>query len=165
MLFAIPIQPSTLGMLLAVSAITSWLMFRASRRRPPSVLGVVPKPAGTSTAMPHEAERWQVALFDFARDYEARLDTKAALLQQLIRTADERIAKLESLGLEEPPQAASTKAKTSAGLSGPHFAASATGRNAAVYAMADAGNTAAAIANELGTPIGEIELILSLRRP
>lgn len=122
-------------------------------------------PASQPTVpMPPAAERWQVELHDFTRETEARLDAKLAALQRLIVTADERIAHLESLGLDAPP-----KSSFEPSLTGPHYStaqAAPTGqaRTAAIFAMADAGNSAASIANRLGTPIAEVELILSLRR-
>jgi hypothetical protein len=158
MVLALPFQLDSLGLLFAAAVVTSWLMIR-TLRKPATTTASSP----TSVGIPRETERWRVEFHEFVREHEARLDTKTALLQQLIVDADERIAKLESLGLDAPmPSAIDVKPATDS-RRGPHFAASQSARNAAVYAMADAGNSAAAIANELGTPIGAIELILSLR--
>jgi hypothetical protein len=161
MLFAVAIEPRSLVVFAVIAAVTTWLVFRTARRT-----RSLPEPtkANVPSSASPEAERWQVELYDFARDVEARLNTKIAVLQQLIATADERIVKLESLGLDEPRSAASASSAEPASPPRPHFDDSPSARHAAVYAMADAGNNAAAIANRLGTPIGEVELILSLRR-
>lgn len=137
---------------------------RFKRRR--ETVSSAPQPTASQPAvpMPQAAERWQVELHDFTREAEARLDTKLAALQRLILQADERIAHLESLGLDAP-----SKHTQESPIAGPHFstaqaAPQGQARTAAIFAMSDAGNNAATIANRLGTPIAEVELILSLRR-
>jgi len=141
---------------------------RFKRRR--ETVSSASQPTTPTAPMPQAAERWQVELHDFTREAEARLDTKLAALQRLILQADERIAHLESLGLDAPaPSSVEREARPASPAAGPHFATSETtppaqARAAAIYAMADAGNNAATIANRLGSPIAEVELILSLRR-
>lgn len=165
-MFAIPIRYDSYGVLFAVAVVTTWLLLRSRRTTRPQPLPASP---AVSNAPPRVPEQWQVALQEFTRDAEARLMTRAGILQQLLAEADERIAHLKQV-LDDsasrstiPSQKMPISLPAKATLAGPHFAASQTARNAAVFAMADAGNTAAAIARELGTPIGEIELILSLR--
>lgn len=51
---------------------------------------------------PAEVLRWQVEMHETARDLKAELDTKMRALQVLIRDADEKIARLESLS--QPPE-------------------------------------------------------------
>jgi len=164
--------------LIAAAGATTWLMLRLRgvRRTTATTAGEVrsaPTTANRSTSATTNArasspERWEAELHDFAREVEGRLDNKMIALKQLIEAADRRIEHLASLGLDEPAAAPpavpieSESSSPSANVARPHFADS-PARHAAVYAMADAGHHAATIANRLGTPIGEIELILSLR--
>jgi hypothetical protein len=46
---------------------------------------------------PAETQRWQVAMLDLQRELKADLDTRIAVVQALVRQADERIARLSSL--------------------------------------------------------------------
>lgn len=64
---------------------------------------------------PPEILRWQVEIFEFAREIHGQVDTKIALLAATVRLADERIAELkrtieaaEQL-LASPPQSESPK--------------------------------------------------------
>lgn len=172
MLIANLLRFDSYGVLFAVAVVTTWLLLRARwKMRPKSTASARPTSRETSVQSRQGTEQWQVALQEFTREAEARLATRAAMLQQLLAAADERIARLEAQLAERPQRPTQAEAKESKKppLDGPHFAssqkitASHTARSAAVFAMADAGNTAAAIARELGTSIGEIELILSLR--
>lgn len=164
--FAAQFEPRSWMFVAAAAAATFVVLTglqRFKRRRESLDAPMPSSDAVPSQPMPQAAERWQVDLHDFTREVEARLDTKLAVLQRLLAAADERIAHLESLGLDESP-----REKTSS-VAGPHFskleaAPQGQARTAAIFAMADAGNNAASIANRLGTPIAEVELILSLRR-
>ncbi|MBA4018064.1 MAG: hypothetical protein C0483_12895 [Pirellula sp.] len=51
----------------------------------------------SATLATRPAERQLVEHYEFAREIEARLDVKRALLEQLLQDADERIARLEAL--------------------------------------------------------------------
>jgi hypothetical protein len=46
---------------------------------------------------PIETQRWQVAMFDLQRELTGDLDTRIAVVQNLIRQADQRIAVLQEL--------------------------------------------------------------------
>ena len=46
---------------------------------------------------PVEAQRWQVAMFDLQRELQAELDTRIAVVQTLLRQADQRIHQLQQL--------------------------------------------------------------------
>ena len=135
---------------------------------------------------PAEAESWQVEFHELAREASARLDNKIRMLEHLIRDADARIAQLQavgdwldrSAGLDAEHAAAPniTLAKLSTGdrqiASHDRRSDSAATPSPAlgarpyeeIYALADAGSSSAEIANRLGSPVGEIELILGLRR-
>ena len=105
-----------------------------------------------------QRERWEVQMHDLARDLMAQLDTKARIVQDLLRRVDERIAQLERLQPDEPRPIA-TPPRVEAPLSVP-----AGRRQEAIFARADRGASNQDIAQELDLPIGEVELILSLRR-
>lgn len=164
------------------------LLFRTHRQlsgRPSSPL---PSPAAfsqPSTAQkmghrldaPAEMRRWEVEMHDLARDLQGQLDTKIGILQQLIRDAQHAADRLEaslargaeiarspsnfdgqSLEACESPYARLRVDKTASNAGN-----SASRRHAEIYALADAGLSSAAIASRVGSPIGEVELILGLR--
>ena len=124
------------------------------------------------------------------REATAKLDNKIRILEHLIRDADARIAQLQSVGewldrsaqLDAEPGASpgvvlsklssdAPKREASAGEElaepaalGPVGAALASRPYEEIYALADAGHSSVEIANRLNSPVGEIELILGLRR-
>ncbi len=134
-----------------------------------------------------EFERWEVQMHETAREITARIDSKLSLLDQLIRDADDRIARLQSVGewlersgtVEKEPSIAISKlshvqSHQPAPRPGPTMSAAAVAtapakttaasrRHEEIYALADAGHSSAAIASRLNSPVGEVELILGLR--
>lgn len=46
---------------------------------------------------PVETQRWQVAMFDLQRELTGELDTRVAIVQNLLRQVDQRIAVLQEL--------------------------------------------------------------------
>ena len=145
-----------------------------------------------SVKVSKQQEPWEVEMHALARQLKGEIDTKARALERLIQMADEArqgldssIQRAESLGLLEqqsfataslernisPEYAAAPAARaasvTRAGTSSTRFRL---GDNLAddprferVYALADAGFSAARIASQVGSQVGEVELILSLR--
>jgi len=103
-----------------------------------------------------------VELEKMARQMTAQLDTRAARLEALLREADERIAILQKLGesaarpaalkLVSPPEAGASDSEETPDP-----------RHAEIYQLAQNGRSAHQIAQQLGRPYGEIELILALR--
>lgn len=92
----------------AVAAVTLLLLVRLrNRRRRASITKATGEavPNGrdlrqrdlATTSAARTAERQLVEQYEFAREIEARLDVKRALLEQLLQDADERIARLEAL--------------------------------------------------------------------
>lgn len=124
-----------------------------------------------------------VEFSEMSRKMSAQLDTRSAKLEALIGDADERIARLEALNQQAPPRPSfampSEKPvdtyRPSATLTptpDPIAIAKADDvapsppidpGHAEVYRLADEGQHAHAIANTLGRPSGEVELILALR--
>ncbi len=131
-------------------------------------------------------------LQNVAREINAQLDAKFIRLERSIRDADERIARLErSPGTADrkgsldvtvadeavtrsetqvaaPPDRRDSAVPSPAASAPPE--AKSTARRAGrpgrseVFALADEGKTALEIAEGVGLPAGEVELILSLRR-
>jgi hypothetical protein len=121
-----------------------------------------------------EMEQLLGELQDLSRKINAQIDTKFAKLETAIRDADERIAELRRLSgvspddagdQASPPPAGHERLSVVLGEDAEPDATDAASRteHARVYAMADAGQSAVEIAQSLGRPTGEIELILSLR--
>ena len=94
-----------------------------------------------------QMETLLVELSNMARQITGQLDTRAAKLAELIRQADEAIAKFDA-----PPLRQSAKVESEEDQ-----------RHAAVYQLADSGMDSGQIARKLERPNGEIELILALR--
>jgi hypothetical protein len=145
-----------------------------------------------SAAGSSEHEAWEVEMHELARELRSQIDTKMRALEALIRAADEAIGRLdqaidraESLGIldeESPVAAASTNWTTATAMrdaSAKSEAGASTVRRPEcrprplrlddearferVYALADAGLSATKIAAQIGSQVGEVELILSLR--
>ncbi len=138
-----------------------------------------------------EQEAWEVEMHELARELRGQIDTKMRALEALVRTADEAIGRLEgaidsaeSLGLLDEREAVGAAATTwnsaiaARDASAPFAStAQAASRRAPsrplrmdeetrferVYALSDAGLSAAKIATQVGSQVGEVELILSLR--
>ena len=161
--------------LVVLLAVVFFVLFRTRRQvnnagqakpapRATAQLGVAPgRPARSS----NEFQHWEVEMHDLARDLSAQLDSKMAALQQLIMLADERLARLERLAGDthesQDRTVVNQATALTAAMRSPAGAATG-GRYDDIYKLADTGLSAAQIATQLGQPIGEVELILSLRR-
>jgi hypothetical protein len=112
-----------------------------------------------------------VELEQMARKMTAQVDTRAARLELLIKDADDKIALLRALsdgaaragaapdgGAQANPAARLQPADIAPGL-----APAMDARHAEVYELADAGLSARQVAQQLGRPYGEVELILAIR--
>jgi len=135
---------------------------------------------------PPEVLRWQVEMHETARDLKAELNSKMSALQVLIQMATEAsdrlqatIDRAERLGISEcrdtlqeierlAEQAGSTDGAPLGTLPTPlpegtgHPLKRATTREL-IFRLADQGNNALAIAQQVDAPIGEVEMILNLR--
>jgi len=135
--------------------------------------------------------RWQVEMHETARDMKAELDTKMIALQQLIQQAREQTQRLESaldraerLGVAPCRDTLAEIERVTAELSNEAAAAAGEGPlgdlpdvpeppaqppvsdrdRRAIYALADEGISSESIAEQVGATLGEVEMILSLRR-
>jgi hypothetical protein len=120
---------------------------------------------------PEAVARWEVEMHDRAREIAGQIDSKMSGLQSLIAEADRAAARLEAATARADElqhlrghQVDSLGAgAASNGSSPPTPSADRSRRHEEVYTLADYGYSAADIAGRLGMPVGEIELILSLR--
>ena len=128
---------------------------------------------------PPEILRWQVEMHDAARHLKAELDSKMVALQAIIRIASEESARLETaiaraeqLGISECADTLAAIEELSAsddlgdGLppaAAPTTVAEMAARRDVVYQLADQGLAASAIARSIDAPLGEVELLMSLR--
>ncbi len=178
-------------MLGSLGLVIGWLLLRTHRylsrqKRNDSPLVRVGRPEQTNSVhhldAPPEVARWEVQMHETARELSATLDSKMRALQALIAEADRAAARLEAAGAEsphatrqpDPPDhqpATQAEALRPSGGSGPGADADAesTRRPSArrcqeeIYTLADYGVDALEIARRVGSPVGEVELILGLR--
>lgn len=128
---------------------------------------------------PPELVRWQVDMHDTARDLKAELDSKMSSLQAIVRMASDAsdrletaIARAEQLGispcadtlaaieaLNEHDDSIGTRLPDVSGVTDDAIAA----RRSIIYQLADQGLAASAIAQSTGAPLGDVELLMSLR--
>lgn len=112
-------------------------------------------------------EQVMIELDQFCRQLHGRLDTKLARLEAVVRDADRRIDTLSRLVRQAGGQ---PSINVTLGEACPHDQPDEPApdveddRHATVYRLADRGLPAADIAQQVGVPTGEVELILSLRR-
>lgn len=102
-----------------------------------------------------------VELEQMARQMTAQIETRSRKLELLIKEADHKIALLQGASQNVPTMADEFTASEAA----PELPAVRLpdSRHAEVYELADTGQSARQIAQHLGRPQGEIELILALR--
>lgn len=152
-------------MVLGVSLAT-WMMVRMlirRRKRMPLTPGT---PHERLEAIREQAKkRAQLQAFgaevhELVERLAAQLDNKAARIEQLLQDADERIRKLERMQRIERKRASAEPERTS-DLTLGHEPDPVTNR---VYELADQGEKPVEIAKQLNQHVGQVELILALRR-
>jgi hypothetical protein len=110
----------------------------------------------------HEVQGVMVELEELARQVHGQIDTRIAKLQAATRAADQRIETLERLidrHDEAPADHATDKPDRTAALGSGGDKA----RARIVHNLSDAGLTSIEIAQRVGIPPGEVELILAVR--
>ncbi len=168
---------TSLVLLVMLGLVLGWVLFRTHRAlakhrgswkpgRPQRPKRADP---GHHVDSPPDVLRWEVQMHETARELSGQLDSKMRVLQALITDADRAAARLETAMGETPP---ATQAEALMSSDGPRQAESTvepTGdstsqdRREEVYTLSDYGLGPAEVAARIGRPIGEIELILSLR--
>lgn len=128
------------------------------------------------TGARRDVERVMVELDQLARQIHGRIDTRFAKLEAVIRDADQRIDQLSRLLRETkgvPTLDLTVDGETPAGSRSPGAQPSSApapetndtdSRHAAIYRLADSGLSADQIAERVSETVGEVELILALRR-
>lgn len=116
------------------------------------------------------ADELLIQLEEMARRINAQVDTKFAKLDRVVMDADERLARLEAALSRADRLAAvgSTSGQSESSDAGAQAAPARAEhptdtRHAGVYDLADAGKSPVEIAERLGMPLGEVEVILNLR--
>ena len=128
---------------------------------------------------PPDLLRWQVEMHETARHLKAELDSKMGALQAITRIASEESARLEAAIARAERLGISTCADTLAAIEalngnddfGNGLLPSASlakseeiaARRDAVFQLADQGLASKAIAQSIGAPLGDVELLMSLR--
>lgn len=106
---------------------------------------------------PVETQRWQVAMFDLQRELKAELDTRIVIVQTLMRQLDQRIECLSQLD----GGAVSIKVDSETDDVSPLEATILPMHHQTISDLARIGHTSSEIADKLGLPIGDIEMVLS----
>ena len=169
-----------LGVALLVSGA---LLFRSNRyfarqARPRSLSDTIEEPSKPEPkgAQPPDLQRWEVEMHELARELSARLDCKMSALQHLIQDADRAAARLEQAMLAtrrpDTPAAETRASEPAAGELADAETPAASGRTPngyqqryeEIYMLADYGYPVEEVAQRVGSPIGEVQLILSLRK-
>ncbi len=128
-----------------------------------------------TTTAEHDLARWEVQMHETARELSAQLDAKLSLLQSLTAEADRAAERLEeALARSHPAIPPGSQAESLRPISADELGADSTRELPAgtdrsrsreeIYHLADYGFAPAEIARRVGSPVGEVELILSLRQ-
>jgi hypothetical protein len=143
--------------------IIAYLLFRPKAKKKDPLDKAPFSSLAAQRGVERQMQNLLVDLNEMARQMNAQIDTRAAKLEQLIKEADERIAKLNQQPATmsfHPTESFSTSAPPHPD---PEPAAPIDPRHAEIYSLADLGQSAKEIATKLNRPSGEIELILALR--
>lgn len=124
----------------------------AHRQRSKLMADEAPTPLSDLAA---QIDRFEVRLLDYSREIDSRIDSRMAVLQEMLATTDREIVRLQRLLNETaggtPVSAAPAARPTLAELP------------ATVQALASCGFSPEQIAQATGYPIGEVALLLRLR--
>ena len=128
-----------------------------------------------ATGAEHDLARWEVQMHETARELSAQLDAKLSLLQSLTAEADRAAERLEeALARVQSAIPPGSQADSLHPISADELGAESTRELPAgtdrsrsreeIYHLADYGFAPSEIARRVGSPVGEVELILSLRQ-
>ena len=169
-----PTDPTTKWIVLGFAAFALvYITFIRPQRKKNRKDPLAKSPASAGLAQQRSVERDMsnllVEMSDMARQMTAQLDTRAAKLELLIKQADDRIAAIKAAthGITTVPAEAPSPEPEIISHPvverAPPPPAAVDPRHAAVYELADQGLSPHEIAQQMGRPNGEIELILALR--
>jgi len=136
----------------------AYLMFRPRfRKRDPLAKPPAFASLSSQRAVERQMQNLLVELSEMARQISAQLDSRAGKLDLLINQADQKIATLLQLAAASSNHSPPAEDQTKSPVDEPDP------NHVEVYTLADQGRSARQIAQALGRPSGEIELILALR--
>ena len=144
----------------AVGALTIlFVVLRPSLRKKDPLAQSGPKMSmAQQRSVEREMSNLLVELSEMARQITGQLDTRSAKLEALMQEADKKIAELKRLeSIHHEPEIKPLEPKPTPIPSDARYSA--------IYSLADAGHSVQEIAQQLGRPRGEVELILALRVP
>lgn len=121
---------------------------------------------GAETESARQQRRIQALLAELdqaARQMSAQIDAKAARLEELVLEADAKMAALNGALAQTRARHLTQQLICGAHGAGEESGLAALSRHREIYDLADAGQSAQAIASKLSRPSGEVELILALR--
>lgn len=98
--------------------------------------------------------KMELRLHEYAREVEARIDTKITVLDRLIVAAEQKIQRLEELSQPAAPAEAAEAAEPPRLISD---------GQRVIYQLADLGLSAAEIAERISEPASHVRLILKMR--
>ncbi len=157
----------TLGVIIAILLRRSYGYLRRQRRDDNAlVVPPRPKPEPVTRLMdgPPELSRWEVEMYQTARDLSAELDTRTSILQAMIAEADRAAARLENALRAASESQSITHDSRKNTPDAEHSAECSAATVQAVYVLADYGFPNTDIAARLGHPVAEIKRILIQRR-
>jgi hypothetical protein len=108
------------------------------------------------------ADDLEVKLYNTFRELNARLENKIHVLNDLVTESEAKIRRLEQLAAKSRP--GETPAVINIEPSSQSSPAPPSERFAEIYQMADRGMTPTEISQRVDQPIGEVQLILGLRK-
>ena len=165
------LDPVQLGMFVAAAAGLTMVMVSTYRRQQRSARSETPTvrqrydDSRRQTSAKRELEQVMLELDQLARQVHGRLDTKLARLEIVIRDADARIERLSRLMRSaQGGDSVDATLESEAPRAASETPAEPERTHGDVCRLADQGRSPSQIAREVGKPVGEVELILALRK-
>ena len=136
---------------------------RARSRRPSPA--TQPRDGMPLADAPPEILRWHVEMHEIARDLQAELDSKMVALQTLIHVARQESERLEAAiaGVSQQTRQSDRRPVEAAESRGAAQLPGTLEQRRDAYRLADLGHSAEAIADFLGSPVGDVDMILGCR--
>jgi len=121
--------------------------------------------AAPRDAVPEDLAKWEVQMYERARELSGQLDSKMRVLEHLTREADRAAARLEkALAAAGPESDAAPEAQTPGACAAPDGVEPLPPeRREEICTLADYGFEPAEIARRLGASIGQVESVLGER--
>jgi hypothetical protein len=159
------LDPTTKWLLIIAVGLTIFYAVMRPMRKKRDPLARTPAPASLASqrAVERDMSNLLVELSEMARQITAQLDTRTLKLEMLIKEADDRIDALKAAGRETSRAQNSTPPANGEPSAAAPPEPPIDPRHLEVYDLIDQGRSPQEIAQKLGRPQGEVELILALR--